>query len=244
MPRISLLGFGPDGSTLWGLEEAGYDVSGQTVLHSLVRLDGRTGEIVSRVRLGEYWWFVLSPDGTQVAALDVAGHVDVWDIAGPAKLFSVTGTPFGIGLAFSPDGHFLALNSGNDEVVLLDARTGRRVGRPLSGPLGLFPVDFDASATLLVTAGSNGDVQLWDVASRQQIAAIPPSTSKDVFRVPILSPDGRQIAIMAASGQHDIWDVDPADWKGRACAVAGRNLTRSEWQQFLPDRPYQPVCPT
>jgi hypothetical protein len=28
----------------------------------------------------------------------------------------------------------------------------------------------------------------------------------------------------------------------RACAIAGRDLTPSEWRHALPDRPWQPTC--
>jgi hypothetical protein len=41
-----------------------------------------------------------------------------------------------------------------------------------------------------------------------------------------------------------LWDVDPASWLKRACAVAGRPLTQQEWREFLPGRPYQPSCRT
>jgi hypothetical protein len=40
-----------------------------------------------------------------------------------------------------------------------------------------------------------------------------------------------------------VWDVNPTSWRARACAVAGRALTRAEWDEFLPGRPYQDVCP-
>jgi hypothetical protein len=28
-----------------------------------------------------------------------------------------------------------------------------------------------------------------------------------------------------------------------ACHLAGRNLTRAEWNQYLPGQPYQTTCP-
>ncbi len=29
---------------------------------------------------------------------------------------------------------------------------------------------------------------------------------------------------------------------GRTCDVAGRDLTRAEWDRYLPDRPWEPTC--
>ncbi len=41
-----------------------------------------------------------------------------------------------------------------------------------------------------------------------------------------------------------VWDVAPDHWDATACRIAGRNLTRAEWNQYLPGRPYQATCPT
>ena len=41
-----------------------------------------------------------------------------------------------------------------------------------------------------------------------------------------------------------LWDLDPAAWRVRACESAGRNLTKDEWQNFLPEgEPYHATCP-
>jgi hypothetical protein len=37
--------------------------------------------------------------------------------------------------------------------------------------------------------------------------------------------------------------MDVGTWERFACQVAGRNLTRAEWRDLLPDRPYKLVCP-
>ncbi len=33
-----------------------------------------------------------------------------------------------------------------------------------------------------------------------------------------------------------------SDWVDRAFRIAGRNLTRAEWDQFFPSRPYETTC--
>jgi hypothetical protein len=38
------------------------------------------------------------------------------------------------------------------------------------------------------------------------------------------------------------WTIDPDAWHGRACEIAGRNLTADEWQAYLPDEPYRDTC--
>ena len=39
-----------------------------------------------------------------------------------------------------------------------------------------------------------------------------------------------------------IWDLDPDRWATTACGIAHRNLTRAEWKQYLPGRPYERTC--
>ena len=41
----------------------------------------------------------------------------------------------------------------------------------------------------------------------------------------------------------NVWDLDVHHWEQAACRIAGRNLTRAEWHQYLPDQPYQCTCP-
>ncbi len=50
---------------------------------------------------------------------------------------------------------------------------------------------------------------------------------------------------MAADGRGGIWSIpsDPDEWQRRACDIAGRNPSREEWAEVLPDRPYRETCP-
>jgi hypothetical protein len=53
---------------------------------------------------------------------------------------------------------------------------------------------------------------------------------------------GTHVAAVYDGGRGYLWDLRPSSWARRACAVAGRTLTRLEWQAALPDRPYAPAC--
>jgi hypothetical protein len=50
--------------------------------------------------------------------------------------------------------------------------------------------------------------------------------------------------LVALTGAHPgrRWTLDTTALIERACAVAGRDLTRTEWSQYLPERPQQPTC--
>ena len=52
-----------------------------------------------------------------------------------------------------------------------------------------------------------------------------------------LSPDARTAYSARFDGTVIAWDL-----AGPACAVAGRALTRAEWEEALPERDYAPAC--
>jgi hypothetical protein len=53
----------------------------------------------------------------------------------------------------------------------------------------------------------------------------------------------RSLTGVFQSGTGIIWNVDPAAWKAQACSVAHRDLTPTEWTEFLGRRRYGKVCP-
>jgi hypothetical protein len=56
-------------------------------------------------------------------------------------------------------------------------------------------------------------------------------------------PDGSGLLIASADGRTWVVDTRMSTWVERACRIAGRNLTRAEWDEFFPSRPYQVACP-
>lgn len=50
-------------------------------------------------------------------------------------------------------------------------------------------------------------------------------------------------ALDASECALQVWPTDPAELLPRVCALAGRNMTREEWSQFLPEWPYALTCP-
>ena len=49
-------------------------------------------------------------------------------------------------------------------------------------------------------------------------------------------------ATFGDTGQGFVYELRPAAWKQHACEVAGRVLTRREWELYLPGRAYAPAC--
>jgi hypothetical protein len=58
-----------------------------------------------------------------------------------------------------------------------------------------------------------------------------------------LRPDGGQLAVATEHGVQ-LWDLDPGAWRDAACRLACRNLSRDEWDRYMPaDEPYKATCP-
>jgi hypothetical protein len=60
--------------------------------------------------------------------------------------------------------------------------------------------------------------------------------------VPQFTPGGDYLFAIYNAGRAYRWDVRPSSWARHACAVAGRQLTRAEWEDALPERDYDPAC--
>ena len=93
----------------------------------------------------------------------------------------------------------------------------------------------------LATSGFDGTVHLWDLPTQREVGAPPPGVPGRLT-VPQFTPDGRSLLAITDAGRAYLWDVRPSRWMRQACDVAGRTLTRAEWQDALPGRPYAPAC--
>ena len=71
-------------------------------------------------------------------------------------------------------------------------------------------------------------------------ASLPGSESRPV--VPLFTADGSRLIASHEGGQTYVWDIRPSSLIRHACRVAGRQLTRAEWEAFLPGYEYAPAC--
>jgi len=173
----------PAASLAFSSDAARLAVSGP---RDVVTVDRATGRELSRYQVGarpdgsdvRIKALVLSPDGS--ALLVVTGDDAVY------RLDASTPRPIGeswkgIGridaLAFSPDGRRLAvaraLPQDINQVVVLDAVSGRQLIDPIVGHVGLIQkIAFSPDQRHLLTAGSDGVIGLWDSASGEGLGRV------------------------------------------------------------------------
>jgi WD40 repeat protein len=93
----------------------------------------------------------------------------------------------------------------------------------------------------VATSSSDGTIRLWDVASSRPIGT-PLRGIPNVQVGVVFTRGGTHLVGVYDSGQGYSWYVRPSSWARHACAVAGRPLTRAEWEEALPGRQYDPAC--
>jgi hypothetical protein len=95
---------------------------------------------------------------------------------------------------------------------------------------------------MIALSSSDGSVRLYDPESGELlIPAFSASGDGGAAPVRLLASNDELVAL---SGQRPgrRWPLDHAVWVQEACAAVGRDFTRSEWERYLPDRPYRPTC--
>jgi WD40 repeat protein/class 3 adenylate cyclase len=202
----------------------------------------------------------FSPDGSLLAgdynALDFdakpetkqfGGWAAVWSLDDRTEQYRVdvdSGYGRAAAVSFSPDGRLLVTGGGSGDVRFFDARTGESRGRSVRASAGwVLSLDFAQSGKTITTGASDGTVRLVDATKRAQIGASLPGLDSIPGNA-AFTPDGKRLYVVYSTGRGFRWEVEPSVWQKQACAIAGRNLTREEWEQFLPDRSYDPSCPT
>ncbi len=186
----------------------------------------------------------VSPDGTRLAATvahdDGSGELDVLSLP-RLKVLTRVFPPLGTQTQFSRDGRRLFYADDIGRVWTYDTRTWRVSGPPLGAQSGAGRFALSPDDRLLAITARDGTTQLWDVPSRHALGDPLPTVQGAGVRT-VFVDGGRSLVTLDRTGRGSVWDVRPQSWALRACAVAGRTLTRPEWQDALPDRPYTPEC--
>jgi WD40 repeat protein/class 3 adenylate cyclase len=186
----------------------------------------------------------FSPDGRALAALGCCepdSTIEVWAARSGADLFDPRVDGQATSIAFSTDSRLLAAGTEDGKVVLWNARNGSPLGSPIQVATGAVdPISFSPDGRMFVASSADQTATLWDVRTRKRLGNTFPIEQGSI-PVAQFAPGGDLVIDNVTDTAQ--WPTDLRTWERFACRVAGRDLTRAEWSDLLPERPYRPVCP-
>lgn len=94
----------------------------------------------------------------------------------------------------------------------------------------------------MIVTSRGGKVRLFDTRTMRQIGTLFEAVVRP-FVYAVSAPDGEHVVASDSTGRTWIWPSSVAGWTAHACSVANRNLTRTEWDEFIPGAAYRAVCP-
>jgi WD domain, G-beta repeat len=138
----------------------------------------------------------------------------LWDVATGEQLRKVRrpnsgkGQSLALCLAFSPDGKVLAVGGQSEQTIsLYDVAQNRETARLPTGR-GVSSLAFSSTGRILITAGVDSFVQIWEVASGKLRSSLGPLHQlKFAITAVAITPDDRRVVVVPPSRQFRTFDT-------------------------------------
>jgi WD40 repeat protein len=127
---------------------------------------------------------------------------------------------------------------------LTNQRRAAALSTTLTGPSGsVYALAFSPDGHTLAAGKTDHTVGLWDVVNLRQPQKLATLTGPNGAILTVaFNPDGHTVAASGGDKTIRLWNTNPDIVAAHICAVAGERITREEWSQYIPGRPYDPPC--
>ena len=222
----------------------------------VMAIDSITGDVVLPLTDLDPWAVFTvgwAPDGSFIAAGQL-GKLIFFDPSTWTPVSEVLLEPNEIALrdlALHPDGRRLFVASESGYVWIVDLESMSIDGDPLDASgTQLQGVAVSGDGSMVAASSRDGAVRLWETESRRSIGPALQGHRLAGFDL-AFGPAGLQSTGMETidhlTGFGDAstiyWTLEPDILTQTACALVGRNLTRAEWAEYVPDPSYRVTCP-
>lgn len=190
--------------------------------------------VVLRKQIGEVGSLAISNDGSLLAASNPSDfHVRVWRIQGWRRLADLPHEWNLQGMGFSADGRWLTTVTANASADAAVPGESALVGSTVR----VWNVREQRLVTNESLAAHGGITSIAFTPDGLWLAATSPAY--DVPDTPEASSDGVGIGGTTLR----VWQLTPDDLRQTACAKLKRNLSASEWSNFIGTKPPKLTCP-
>ncbi|WP_327584232.1 caspase family protein [Nonomuraea sp. NBC_00507] len=188
------------------------------------------------------------PSGSVLATGSGTAAVRLWDLSKPAqprRLADFAAAPGSVlDLQFSRDGKTLAAAASDGTTRLWDVTRPEQPKRVSTLPghvADVSAVAFSADGRMLASASRDRTIRVWNVADRARPALWAVLGGANAVDDVEFGPDGTVLA-----GTSDLatqlWGLSVEQASESVCQSSGMSITREEWAQHLPGRPYTLPC--
>ena len=217
---------------------------------AVVIWDVETESVVRTIDAHKAWVAALafSPDGKTLASGSLDGSIALTEMAPgtestSASLAEELGGVYALG--HTSDGAVLASGTFLGHVLLWDPKTGEQM-RDIDVNAGVLSVEFSPDDRVIAVGTEGGTTSFFDVQSGRPIGQ-PIEGQRDWVNSLSFIPDGTLLAAGSEDGSillysDRAWTDDADALTADLCEIAGRSLTRAEWEEFVPFAPYHATC--
>jgi WD40 repeat protein len=181
----------------------------------------------------------FNPASTLLASGDDGGSIHLWNLPEGGLLRDIKKTDDWVNkVEFSPDGRWLAAAGADGNAWVWDTKTlstdpvgGFYPLKGHEGPVSL--LTFSPNSKWLATGSTDNTIRLWNMDYRRNDPIVLSGSNYELNYLEF-EPNMRFLVSNTIWLEAQLWHLTPTDLRALVCQVANRNLSPSEWQQYMP----------